>query len=514
MTEEQGSAASIGSLRLFMALGGVAIWLVLAGVVGAIHVATTSNDKATEDATRDSGDELTPGDGGEVLIDPTTGEAYIIDPTTGERVLVDPATGQRVAVDPATGKPTTTTPGTPGATTTTAPRPVGDRTGVSATEIKVGIHAPKTIGGAPLNLAEDPLEGIDIYTKYINDNGGIHGRKIVLDIQDDRYETSGGKAAGINLIEHDNFIISGTLGVDQINAVAIEANKAGVPYHAAGGHEPDFAALGLYQLGTSYDTHVIQLARWMATDASGLKGKRIGISVLDSPLLLPVVDVFKAEAVRLGFKADEIRVVKIKKPTEQSTYGPQLSKLMETPASEVFIPMQDPISTGRMVNECITANCPWTYTFSNFAHEGDTALTLMGNQWGIKKVRGLAAACYYRHANADNPTTCAHMDRAHAQWVAINGQSDWEKDGQGGASGYQIISMLAEALRRAGADPTRESYRAAITGYASFDDLITSPITFAGRSSYAHGSDKMVVYEAQPTTPQTYQQVVPGLAEF
>lgn len=496
-----------------MALGGVAIWLVLAGVVGAIHVATTSDDTATEDAARDSDDSLTPGDAGEVLIDPTTGEAYIIDPTTGERVLVDPTTGQRIAVDPATGKPATTTPGTPGATTTTAPRPAGDRTGVSATEIKVGIHAPKTIGGAPLNLAEDPIEGIEIYTKYLNDNGGIHNRKIKLDIQDDRYETSGGEAAGRNLIENGNFIISGTLGVDQINAVAKEANKKGVPYHAAGGHEPDFADLGLFQIGTSYDTHVIQLARWMNKPESGLKGKKIGISVLDSPLLLPVAEVFKKEAERIGLVANDtdIAVVKIKKPTEQSTYSGQINDLKGA-GTQVFIPMQDPISTGRMVNECVTANCPWTYTFSNFAHEGDTALALMGNQWGIQKVRGLAGGCYYLHTNADNPAHCAHMDRAHAQWVAVSDQSEWEKDGQGGASGYQIMSMLFEGLRRAGPDPTRESYRAGMVTLNNYDDLITSPITFAGKSSYSHGSDKMVVYEAQTNTK--YQQIVPGLAEY
>lgn len=505
MSEEHRDIVRIGSVRLLMALGAAAIWLVLAGVVGAIHLASTDSSAATVAGSGPGGapGSPAPGDGTTPVTDPSTGQVIAIDPNTGQPVTGGPATGGSGTGGTGGGGGSATTGGS-----TPAPQAKGDRTGVSATEIKVGIHAPKTIGGAPLNLAEDPIKGIEGYTKFINDNGGINGRKIVLDIQDDRYETSGGKAAGIALIEHGNFIISGTLGVDQINAVAIEANKAGVPYHAAGGHEPDFAKLGLYEIGTSYDTHVIQLARWMANDPT-TKGKKVGISVLDSPLLLPVVDVFKAEAQRVGVSV--VEVVKIKKPTEQSSYSAQIQKLKDA-GTEVFVPMQDPVSTSRMVQECNASLCGWTYAFSDFAHESDTALTLFGGKWGQLKVRGLAASCYYRHANAYNPAFCAHMDRAHEQWVKVYGEDDWVTNGQGGASGYQIVQMLAEALRRAGPDPTRERYRAAIQSYNAFDNIITSPITFAGRSSYAHGSDKMTVFEAQSNN--TYQQLTPGLVGF
>ncbi len=522
MTEEQGPGAAISSVRIFLLLGGAAIWLVLAGVVGAIYVSgTDASSTRGDDATGVDGFEgtLNPGDGATTAIDPDTGEVTTIDPDTGAPITAaDPGSEATGAPNAAAGSGGTGSSGGggggsggsggSGGAAPTPPAVKGDRTGISATQIKVGIHAPKTIGGAPLNLAEDPIKGIEAYVKFINDSGGIHGRKIVLDIQDDRYETSGGKAAGIALIENGNFIISGTLGVDQINAVAIEANKAGVPYHAAGGHEPDFARLKLYQIGTSYDTHVIQLARWMAKDPT-LKGKKVGISVLDSPLLVPVADVFKVEAKRVGVTV--VETVKIRKPTEQSSYSAQIQKLKDA-GTEVFIPMQDPISTSRMVQECTTALCGWTYTFSNFAHEGDVALTLFGGRWGDLKVRGLAAACYYQHANAYNPKHCARMDKAHEQWVAVYDEADWVKDGQGGASGYQIVQMLAEALRRTGNDPTRQQYRAAITSYDRFDDLITSPITFVGRRSYAHGSDQMVVYEAQSNN--TYRQLYDGLQGF
>ena len=493
-------------------LGMAAIWLFLAAVVGAVKVA--GDDPAAVAA----GGSLVPDDSGLLL--PGTPSTRVMLPDGSPAPQVDPVTGEIIVGADGVPLPSTGevpgaggTPAAPGAPSGGgggggAPAAEGDRTGVSDTEIRVGIHAPESIGGAPLNLAEDPLKGIRGYVEFINANGGINGRRIVLDIQDDRYETSGGADAARRLIENKNFIISGTLGVDQINVVANEAAKAGIPYHAAGGSETDFGRAGIYQIGTSYDTHVVQLARFLAQDET-YRGKKVGISALNSGLIKPSVDLFKAEASRLGVQV--VETVFVEKPTEQTTYTAEIQRLRSA-GTEVFVPLQDPVSTSRMVNECVTALCTWRYTFSNFAHEGDASLVLFGGEWGRQRVRGLAASCSHLHPNVADPGQCARMDKARAQWVQVYGQADWEANGQGGAAGYQIVSMLAEALRRAGPDLTRQRYVAAIRTYDRYDDLITSPITFAGRQTFGHGSDKMVVYEAQPNN--TYRQLTPGFVEF
>ncbi len=506
-------------------LGMGAIWLFLAGIVGAIKVAGEEDEAVAAGIQPDSsglvlddvGDPTAPGPLPTVAgTDPGTGSGTgqpldasgtpVPSPTGG----TDPsgtsggAGGGSGGSGAGSSAPATTRASGGGA----APSTAGDRTGVSDTTIKIGIHAPESIGGAPLNLAEDPIKGIEGYVDFINQSGGINGRMLQLDIQDDRYETSGGADAARRLIENDNFVISGTLGVDQINVVANEAAKAGIPYHAAGGGEDDFARLGVYQIGTSYDTHVVQLARFLAQDETYV-GKKVGVSALNSGLIKPSVELFLAEARRVGVEV--VEVVYIEKPTQQSSYSAEIQRLKDA-GTEVFVPLQDPVSTSRMVSECLTSLCDWRYTFSNFAHEGDTALTLFAGEWGRQRVRGLAAACYYLHENAYDPSRCARMDKAHEQWVAVYGEADWEEDGQGGSSGYQIVSMLAEALRRAGPDLTRERYAAAIRTYDAYSDLITSPITFAGRQRFSHGSDDMVVYEAQPD--DTYRQITPGFVRF
>lgn len=495
-------------------LGMAAVWLCLAAVVGAIAVA--GDDDVVSDAAA-------AGSFGTIPIDPATGQpvtTVAIDPVTGQPLPpgaqptqpVDPVTGQ--AIDPTTGQPLPpgTDPGQPGQPAPTAP-PVtvpGDRTGVTDSEIRYGVHAPLTIGGAPVALAEDPVTGVRTYLQYINERGGVNGRTVTLDLQDDQYTVSGASTAATRLIEHGNFFISGTLGVDQIYKVASEARARGIPYMAAGGPEDIFGDIGMFQLGTSYDTHVIQLARFLATQ-DDLRGKKIGVVVLNSPYLLPIADVFEAEAARLGLNV--VATETVEKPTDQTTYT-NLIQAFNNAGVELYVPLHDPITTTRIVTgECqVAARCPWTYTFSNFAHDSDVALSLFGGKWGDLHVRGLAGGCYYLSPTAYDPARCAAMGTAHDQWVAIRGEDSWRADGQGGASGYQLVHFWLRAMTDAGRDLTRERFVAALQAYSGYSDLISSPISFAGSSNYAHGSDLMVVFEAG--TDEHYRQLTDGFVGF
>src|SRR5205823_2431963 len=101
------------------------------------------------------------------------------------------------------------------------------RVGVFPDRIEWGLHAPKTFNGAPLPLADDPLEGVDIYLAAVNNAGGVNGRKIHENFADDRYTVDGAKAAADTLINDKKvFFISGTLGVDQVAVVAAAARAA------------------------------------------------------------------------------------------------------------------------------------------------------------------------------------------------------------------------------------------------------------------------------------------------
>ena len=63
--------------------------------------------------------------------------------------------------------------------------PANAETGVSSSEIKLGITVPMTGIAAPGYNKVAPA--MKAYFEYLNANGGIYGRKVNLIIKDDRY---------------------------------------------------------------------------------------------------------------------------------------------------------------------------------------------------------------------------------------------------------------------------------------------------------------------------------------
>jgi ABC-type branched-subunit amino acid transport system substrate-binding protein len=493
-----GAAAVVG-------LGAAAVWIVLVAIIGAIAV---------------SGDGGGGDDGGSVsAAGALPGQSSDSSGGGGSNTTVTPGAttpGGKPGV-PTPGQPTLpgkqpkpgSTGGAPASGGAGTPSPSGgDTTGVTDSEIHIGVHAPITFSGVPLNLAEDPITGIHTYSDYINAHGGINGRKIVLDIQDDRYDSEGARNSAQTLInDHKNFVVSGTLGIDQVAIVATEAAKRGVPYTAAGGVE-SAPIPGMFQLSASYTTHADKLADFMAKDDKLSKLKKVGVVAVDSQFVRPLVDEFKKSLARHGFEL--VAVVYNQKPAQNPDYNGYILKFRQA-GTQVLVPLTDPLTTQQIVQRCAAgAACGWTYTFSNFAHDSDTALELFTPTWSQQKVRGLSSGCYYHAPEVDGPN-CAQMKVARQQWIEARGQSDWDENGSGGASGYQIVSFLKGGLQAAGRDLTRERFKGALSAFNGYSDLITGPITFAGRQGTMHGAERMVVLEAQ--ADNHYKMITPGFVD-
>jgi ABC-type branched-subunit amino acid transport system substrate-binding protein len=307
--------------------------------------------------------------------------------------------------------------------------------------------------------------------------------------------------------DHKDFIVSGTLGIDQVAVVAAEANKRGVPYMAAGGNELR-PVPGMFQLSVSYTTQVQQLADYMKLDPN-LNKRRIGILVSDSEYIRPVADDFARRLRANGLTVSTIVVNQ--KPQSNPDYNGYILQFAQSNTG-VVVPLTDPVTTSQIVQRCAAgAACGWTYSFTGFAHDSDLALSLMSPTWGSQKVRGLAPACYYQAPEAADPSRCANMKAARDQYVAIQGQDAWDQDGSGAAFGYQIISFIKGALLAAGPNPTREGFRKAIQSFNPYRDLVSGPIGFAGSPTIMHGATKMAVYEAQSNGK--WKMVSPGLVD-
>ena len=145
-----------GAARSVLLLGTAAVWLVLTAIVGAIAVSDDHGGAADTVAAGSGQTDF--GTGG------TTGEAGTAD--TGDEGVDFAAGTDTTAVEGAEGTDPAAAPQGGGQQPGAAPQggqpqggnppqsaSGGDSTGVTPTEIKIGIHAPETFSGVPLKVS-------------------------------------------------------------------------------------------------------------------------------------------------------------------------------------------------------------------------------------------------------------------------------------------------------------------------------------------------------------------------
>ncbi len=195
--------------------------------------------------------------------------------------------------------------GTPGAATIAAGTPIGqgDTTGVTDTEIKLGIHIPLSQNPA---AAYAPIAfGIDAFFDYINAQGGIYGRKITFIIGDDHYNPPDTVEVVKKLVEQDKvFAIVGGLGEATHNAVWKYLEEKGVP--------DMFVSTGLakwtdpvvrtrFQGNPDYVTEGAILGQYIAEHYNG---KKLGLLLQNDEM-----GVDGEEGLRRGLEGSDVEIV-------------------------------------------------------------------------------------------------------------------------------------------------------------------------------------------------------------
>ncbi len=115
-------------------------------------------------------------------------------------------------------------------TASSLPAQASSDPGVTATSIKLGITVPMTgIASPGYNKIPGAMKA---YFDYVNDNGGVNGRKITLVIKDDQYIPTTAVAKANELILKDKvFALVGTLGTASTKAISASTQlaKRGIP---------------------------------------------------------------------------------------------------------------------------------------------------------------------------------------------------------------------------------------------------------------------------------------------
>jgi ABC-type branched-subunit amino acid transport system substrate-binding protein len=99
--------------------------------------------------------------------------------------------------------------------------------GITDNQILLGTFGPLT---GPAAAWGDTLRGTEAYFNYINDQGGINGRKVKFIIEDDQYEPSKTVGAVKKMVEQDKvFALVNVIGTSNLSAVESYLGQNKVP---------------------------------------------------------------------------------------------------------------------------------------------------------------------------------------------------------------------------------------------------------------------------------------------
>ncbi len=204
-----------------------------------------------------------------------------------------------------------------------------DRTGISNSSIKIGIHAPIS-GAAAVSTFE---QGVGVYSEWAGQIKGLGNRRIEVVYRDDHFDPATARTVCKELVEKEKvFLLIGGAGVDQIKSCAEYAASAGIPYFSPGVTEGPFRGMQNYfALSETYTQQNVQLGQLIKNQ---IKKKKVGMVLTDSPLLKETADSFKAEAAKNGLEV--VYEGKLAKDAGKNQTDTQVSNLKGKGAEVVY----------------------------------------------------------------------------------------------------------------------------------------------------------------------------------
>jgi branched-chain amino acid transport system substrate-binding protein len=320
--------------------------------------------------------------------------------------------------------------------------------GITANTVTVGGHFPLTGPAAP-GYSEIPA-AIEAYFKHVNANGGVNGRQLKMIARDDGYNPTNTVKVTKQLVLQDKvFAILGGLGTPTHTKVVDYLNASRVPdvFVSSGclcWDEPDKHP---YTFGWQPD-YLVEgkiLGRYIAEN---LKGKKVAYFLQN--------DDFGAD----GAKGLDMYVPKADVVTRQ-TYepgntdiGPQMAKIKASGA-EVIAMFTIPAYTALVTLAGVKLDYHPQMVVSNVGSDPTTLTGLLKSfskgKAGASLIEGIVSDTYLPPLSDEGNTWIALFKRIHDKYIP-----KLPFDGNV-AYGLAMAYTFADALGRAGANPTRQS---------------------------------------------------------
>jgi len=362
--------------------------------------------------------------------------------------------------------------------------PAYAETGVSSSEIKLGITLPLTGAASPgYNKIGNAMNA---YFKYVNENGGVYGRKITLIQKNDEYSPQLSIAKTNELILKDKvFALVGPLGTANFTAVhkSVGLAKRGVPSLFLNTGFSGFAKKTNYPASfmilPSYAMEAKIIAQFLKENHAG---KKLGIVYQNDEFGIDGMGAFRAA----GTKFDV---------TVPYTSGSQSAATAQTWVSQLAAGGAQVVVFFGVTS----ATAPLLAVAAGARYAPQWILGSVGSDPLTLRALGVPVAVLNgAQTPAGNPSPNDTSDEYVKQFQEIN-----TKYNTGTAfddyvlQGMNIGLMTVQALRAAGSNPTRKKLTSAIeTKGSSFASVAYSPLGYSKTSNVGHTGYYMAVMDA------------------
>lgn len=367
--------------------------------------------------------------------------------------------------------------------------------GVTETEVTLGTSTPLS---GPAAAWGSTARGMEAWASYVNEQGGVHGRRIRLAVKDDGY-VPGRAVANVTEMKDSVFAVVGLLGTAIVAAAKDVAIGARLPLVAPFGNARIFTREsrermhGIFVINSDYPPEGEFLAAYAIRH---LGAKKLAVFYQNDEYGKGGLDgVRKAVAARGGAQLTG----EVSYELSDRALATHALKLKESGADVVIL---YPTTThGALILKEMATHGYRPMVMASFTLADPLMFALAGDLW---------EGAYVNVAGQVGPLTAPEAVRV----VGILTRHEPSLKGKEYAGLYGAVSMMlaVEGLRRAGRDLTREKFIAALETVKDFrPEGIGAPVTFT--PTRRHGLNAVMLMRAEKgkLVPVTEWQVFPPL---
>lgn len=327
--------------------------------------------------------------------------------------------------------------------------------------------------------------GLDVYFKYINDHGGVHGRKILTKYYDDGYKPQNAVANTRRLVEQDKvFAILCSQGTSPVMATVKYLIRKKVPLLFPFQGVPITGVKTIFTSFVPYPTQSEIVVNWLVRD----KGfKRIGMLYQDDKYGYTFLGPAKKTLEQMGLKL----VAAQSYERGAVDLSAQIAKLKGANLDACLL-VCTPKPGAAALREAHKQGWTGTKLVSSGPLTDEKFIILSGGVgegvWGL--------SLWPDPVHSDAPAVVEYRKIMHEY-----GKDKNNKPNRYSLYGYFYAKLFVQGLKRAGKNLTRESYIAALESMKDWKNGIIPPISFSKTNHLAQNAGFMVQVEGNVFKP-------------